>query len=271
MSPGGDPVDEVATARFTALLDLPEPDLPLDEGAFLVAAHAHPEIDVDDWLVRLDELAGRCVGARSAGALAERLFTDEGFAGNTTDYSDPRNSLLDDVIDRRLGIPISLSILMVEVGRRIGVGLHGVGLPGHFVVGIDTEPGWFVDPFHGGTRLDVAGCREVFAALQGPHAPFSAAYLAPTGPRAILLRVLNNLQRSYVERNAADAVWVARLRLRFAELPTGQRREAAALLGSFGRFREAAAELEAIAATLTDDAEAATVIAEARALRAREN
>lgn len=258
-----------ATARFTALLALPEPDLPLDEGSFLVAAHAHPGIDIDDALVRLDEIAERCVAARTAAALAEALFTTEGFSGNADDYADPRNSLLDFVIDRRLGIPISLSILMIEVGRRIGVPLHGVGMPGHFLVGLDDAE-TFVDPFHGGRVLDVEGCREIFTALQGDAAPFSAAYLAPTGTRAILLRLLNNLQQAYLTRNAPDAVWVARLRLRFAELPAGARRQTAALLGSLGRFREAAAELDAIAASL-DATDAQTVAAEAQALRAREN
>jgi regulator of sirC expression with transglutaminase-like and TPR domain len=265
-----DPAWSDATDRFTALLSLPEDDLPLDEGTFLVAAHAHPGLDVDGWLLRLDEIAARHVDARTAGELAAGLFTTDAFAGNTADYSDPRNSLLDDVIDRRLGIPITLSILMIEVGRRTGVALHGVGMPGHFVVGVDAEPDTFVDPFHQGRVLDVDGCRAVFAALQGPDAPFSPAYLAPTGTRAILLRVLNNLQQAYLERNAPDAVWVARLRLRFAELSVAERRRTAALLGSLGRFREAAGALEDLAARL-DESEAATVSAEARALRAREN
>jgi regulator of sirC expression with transglutaminase-like and TPR domain len=258
------------TARFTSLLSLPEADLPLDEAAFLIAAHAHPPLDVDGWLVRIDELAQRCRHARSAATLGESLFVTEGFAGNTEHYTDPRNSLLDDVIDRRLGIPITLSILMVEVGRRIGVPLHGVGMPGHFLVGAGNEPGTFVDPFHGGRVLDEAGCRELFSAVSGTGAPFADAYLAPTGTRAILLRVLNNLQRSYLERGAVDAVWVARLRLRFAELPDRDRRQTAALLGSLGRFGEAAGELDALAAAL-DEPAAAAVAGEARALRAREN
>jgi hypothetical protein len=102
-----DPAWSDATDRFTALLSLPEDDLPLDEGTFLVAAHAHPGLDVDGWLLRLDEIAERHVDARTAGELAAGLFTTDAFAGNTADYSDPRNSLLDDVIDRRLGIPIT--------------------------------------------------------------------------------------------------------------------------------------------------------------------
>jgi regulator of sirC expression with transglutaminase-like and TPR domain len=258
------------TIRFTALLALPEADFPLDEGAFLVAAHAHPGIDVDGWLVRLDEIASRCVARRTPAALAHALFVDEGFAGNVEDYSDPRNSLLDEVVDRRLGIPITLSIVMIEVARRIGLGLHGVGMPGHFLVGVDDDPTAFVDPFHGGRILDVEGCREVFASLHGPEVAFSPTFLAPTGPRAILLRVLNNLQGAYLARSAVEAVWAARLRLRFAELPAGERRQTAALLGSLGRFAEAATALEALAGDL-EGPSAATVTAEARALRAREN
>ena len=252
------------------MLALPEADLPLDEGAFLVAAHAHPGLNLDEWLIRLDEIAGRLVAERSPAALAEALFVTEGFSGNTDEYSDPRNSLLDDVIDRRLGIPISLSILMIEIGRRIGLALHGVGMPGHFLVGSGDDPEVFIDPFSAGRVLDVDGCRDVYAALHGSEAPFSLAYLAPTGPRAILLRVLNNLQRSYLERSSVDAVWVARLRLRFAELPAADRRQTATLLGSLGRFTEAAAALESLVGGL-DGSNAEKVAAEAQALRARDN
>lgn len=259
-----------ATARFTALLTLPEADVPLDEAAFLVAAHAHPGLNLDDWLVRLDEIAGRCVAARAPAQLAEALFVDQGFTGNVEEYTDPRNSLLDDVIDRRLGIPITLSILMVEVGRRIGIPLHGVGMPGHFLVGARDEPAVFVDPFSRGRVLDAVGCRELFATLHGPDAPFSPSYLAATGTRAVLLRVLNNLQRAYLERSSVDAVWVARLRLRFAELPASERRQTATLLGSLGRFTEAAAALETLAENL-DEPAAKVVAAEAVALRARDN
>ncbi len=270
MEPPRDAAWSEPTARFTALLGLAEADLPLDEGAFLVAAHAHPGLNLDEWLVRLDEIAARSVAARAPAALGEALFVTEGFSGNTEDYSDPRNSLLDDVIDRRLGIPITLSILMIEIGRRIGLALHGVGMPGHFLVGVDDEPDVFVDPFHAGRVIDGAGCRAVFAELQGPDASFSPVFLAPTGPRAILLRVLNNLQRSYLQRSSVDAVWVARLRLRFAELPIPERRQAATLLGSLGRFTEAAGALEGIAASL-EGPNAAMVAAEAQALRARDN
>ena len=85
------------------------------------------------------------------------MFVTEGFNGNTTDYGDPRNSYLDDVLDRRLGIPITLSVVMIETARRCGLPAHGVGMPGHFLVGGGAGE-WF-DPFHQGARLDLAGAR----------------------------------------------------------------------------------------------------------------
>jgi regulator of sirC expression with transglutaminase-like and TPR domain len=259
-----------ATERFVALLSVPEPELPLDEAVFLVAAHADPGLDVDGGLTRLDELAGRAHPDRTAEALAARIFGEWGFAGDQRDYSDPRNSLIDQVLDRRRGIPISLSILMIEIGRRLGVGLHGVGMPGHFLVGIDGVRPRFVDAFFGGELLDQDGARQRFVALQGEGVPFTPAFLAPTPNRAIVLRVLNNLERSYAQRRARDAVWAVRLRLAFAELPAPERRRAAALLGSFGAFAEGARVLDEMAAGAPDD-EVAALEAEATALRARAN
>src|SRR5205823_9498396 len=111
---------------------------------------------------QLDELAVRAAGLSGA-ELATLLFVTEGFVGNAADYADPRNSYLDDVLDRRLGIPITLSVVMLEVGRRCGLQLHGVGMPGHFLVG--GGPGEWFDPFHDGARLDLAGCAALF--MQG--------------------------------------------------------------------------------------------------------
>ena len=113
--------------------------------------------------------------------LAGYLFVEQQYSGNDVDYSDPRNSYLDVVLDRRLGIPITLSILMMEVGRRRGVALSGIGMPGHFLVG--GPPGVYYDPFHAGARLDVAGVRGLFAAQRG-DASFDERFLEPVGPRA---------------------------------------------------------------------------------------
>ena len=106
------------TDRFAELLARPEPEIPLDEAALLIAAHAHPDLDLDARLAQLDALAASAAGL-SADELATRLFVTEGFTGNESDYGDPRNSFLDDVLDRHLGIPITLSVVMLEVGRRV--------------------------------------------------------------------------------------------------------------------------------------------------------
>lgn len=258
-----------ATERFAAWLRAPEGEAHLDEGALLVAAHARPGLDVAEWMARLDELAHSVSTAATAPELAHALFVERAFAGNADDYDDPRNSMLPDVLERRLGIPITLSVLMIEVGRRCGLALHGVGMPGHFLVGT-RDPDVFVDPFHAGAVIDAAGCRARFAALHGPAAGWDPRYLEPVGPRAILLRMLNNLERAYGGRRDANGVWVARLRLRFGELPLAERRRTANLLGALGAFAEGAAALDAVEGALEGDA-AAEVAAEATALRARAN
>lgn len=250
------------------MIDLEEDDLALDEAALLIAAHAYPDFDVDSWLYRLDDLAAMCAHDASTRGVVHSLFVDQGFAGNVEAYGDPRNSMLNEVIDRRVGIPITLSVLLIEVARRLGVRLHGVGMPGHFLVGVDEEPGMFVDPFYGGEYLDADGCCVRFEALQGPNAAWSSAYLAPTGTRAILLRMLNNLAQSY--GSGRGAAWVCRLRLGFVELPVAERRRTALVLGSTGAFAEASGVLDTLADSLSGDI-AEEVRAQAVSLRARAN
>jgi len=250
------------TERFADLVRAPEPDLAL--AALLIAAHDHP-VDVAVQLAALDELAHDAPGTPEA--LARHLFVDLDFAGNELDYTDPRNSYLDEVLRRRLGIPITLSVLMLEVGRRRGLTLEGVGMPGHFLVRADD--GAFYDPFHGGLRLDEDGCRLVFEATHGA-VPFSVQYLAPVGSRAILARMLANLVQGSADGDPATAVWATRLRLRIPGLSMVERRAAAALLGRLGRFAEAATALDALAGELEGDA-AQRATRDAAMFRARAN
>jgi regulator of sirC expression with transglutaminase-like and TPR domain len=231
------------TERFTKVVRRAESDIALDEACFLIAAHAHADLDVDARCEQLDVLSAS-LGVGDAGALARALFEDLGFTGNRVDYGDPDNSYLDAVLDRRLGIPITLSVLMIEVGRRLGIAVHGVGMPGHFLVG--TAGGVWYDPFNGGMLLDDAACAERFAEIHG-SAAFRREYLDSVGSLAILDRMLANLQHSLIERDPARAAWPTRLRLRIPGIPPSQRAELAALLGSLGQFSEAAAELDAVA------------------------
>ncbi len=254
------------TERFTELMARPESEIALDEAALLVAAHAHPGLDVDARLAQLDALASRAAGL-SAGELSTLLFVAEGFRGNESDYSDPRNSFLDDVLDRHLGIPITLSVVMLEVGRRCGLQLHGVGMPGHFLVGGGAGE-WF-DPFHDGARLDLAACAELFAQYHS-GTRFRPQFLMPVGPRAILQRVLGNLQHTYMQREPKAVVWVIRLRLRIPGITLSQRGDLAGHLGRLGQFAEAARELDVLAELLPGEGGEQAATAAAR-LRARAN
>lgn len=212
------------TARFAELVARPDDEVPLAEAALVVAAHDHP-VDVDAGLAVLDALAAP-LQPSGVHELARALFVDAGFGGDVGDYHDPRNSFLDEVLRRRIGMPITLSVVMIEVGRRCGVDCVGVGMPGHFLVGGDDG---FVDPFHGGAPLDAAGARRLFERLR-PGAPFLGTYLDPVGSRAILARILANLVTSFASRTPLTAIWALRLRLTIPDLPPAERVESEALL-----------------------------------------
>src|SRR5690606_11848816 len=137
---------------------------PLDEAALLVAAHADPACDVADNLAVLDEIAAAVPEAELV-VLTKVLFGTWGFVGDQVDYYDPRNSYLHEVLDRRRGIPITLSIVLVEVGRRVGVELAGVGTPAHFMVGTTDGDRRWVDAFAGGRILGRAELDAQFARL----------------------------------------------------------------------------------------------------------
>jgi regulator of sirC expression with transglutaminase-like and TPR domain len=257
-----------ATERFAALVRRPPDDVPLDEAALLIAAHAHPDLDIAAPLAELDRIAGSVHGD-TVDEVAAVLFGKAGFTGNTVDYGDPRNSYLDDVLARRLGIPITLSVVMIEVGRRCGVHMYGVGMPGHFLVQPAGEHDVWIDPFHGGRRLDEAGCRELYEQMQ-LQPPFTRALLRAVDTRSILNRMLANLQHTFTRRDPGSLAWVVRLRLRIPDLLPGERRHLAGLLGGVGRFLEAAAELDAVAPDLGDE-DARRVERDAIALRSRAN
>src|SRR4051812_18349697 len=213
-----------ATARFEALVQGPDPAIPLDELTLLVAAHAEPGLDVARWIGELDDIAARCVDASFAGVL--RHVQREGFAGNHGEYYDPRNSYLHAVLERRLGIPITLSIVVIEIARRLGVPIVGVGMPAHFLVrdGIDADS--FADPF-GARLLDRAACEAMFTELQ-PGVTFADDYLAPVGTRAIVARLLANLKGIHLARRDRRALaWVLRLRVTLPGVPLDERRELA--------------------------------------------
>jgi regulator of sirC expression with transglutaminase-like and TPR domain len=243
----------------------------LDEAALLIAAHANPALDVNAGLQRLDRVAGQ-VGTPDTAAVCQTLFGDIGLRGDRLTYDDPRNSYIDQVLARRRGIPISLSLVLIEIGRRCQVRLEGVGMPGHFLVRDPATPGLFIDAFEGGKRLDRSDCERLLQTLTGTRTELTPAMLATTGPRAILARMLANLDRSFERRADTPALsWVCTLRLGIPDLPAGDRVQLAGRLGSLARFHEAAQLLESLAAEQDAGDLRSRLQSDAASLRARLN
>lgn len=203
-----------ARARFAALLA--RDPVPLDEAALAIAEEEYPDLDREDVLVRLDRLGERVrkrarAGSRAATLLAAirtELVEEEGFRGNDEDYYDPRNSFLNDVLERRLGIPISLCVLWMEVARRAGLELRGVGYPGHFLAkyGAPGGPEIFVDAHNGGEMLSVDECVARYRARTGGR-ELDRRYLEAVTTRQILARMLSNLKSIYLDRKDDVRAW----------------------------------------------------------------
>jgi regulator of sirC expression with transglutaminase-like and TPR domain len=185
-----------------------------------IARDAYPGLDIDQYLGKIDSLADRVRGRCAAGTKTRSvlgqinwvLFVEEGFQGNAEDYYDPRNSYLNQVIDRKTGIPITLAILYATIAARVGVDLFGVNLPAHFMLRTDGgDATIFVDPFHAGALLDRRACEQRIAQLVGRAVTLSENQLAPCGPDLVVARMLRNLKLIYLEQhNYAAALPVVR-------------------------------------------------------------
>jgi regulator of sirC expression with transglutaminase-like and TPR domain len=238
-----------AAGKFAQLIQGPEESIALDEAALLVAATIEPDVDVALWLAALDDLADRCAEQSFAGVVHH--LAREGFRGDRTDYYDPRNSYLDAVLERRRGIPITLSIVTIEIGRRLGVPIVGIGMPGHFIVRDGRDDDAFADPFNG-VVLDRAGCAQLLSVVQ-PGVAFDDSFLAPVAERAIVTRLLANLKGIHAAtRDRAALIAVLQLRLAIPGVPMQERRELASALAADGRFLEAATALDELAAIARD-------------------
>jgi len=199
--------------RFAQLVDAANDDFDLAEAALLIAQEEQPELDVAAYLQRLDALAAQVRArvpephtlAATLARLNELLFQEERLSGNATDYYDPRNSFLNEVLDRKIGIPITLSVIYIEVGRRLGINMFGVGFPGHFLVKYSGPDGEVIlDPFHGGVTLTRDQLAQKLREMYGEGNPFLAQIpqlLAPASKREILVRMLRNLKGVYLQKN----------------------------------------------------------------------
>lgn len=214
----------------------------LERLVVLIAAHARPDLDVDRVIDQIDHMASG-VETGDLGSLRRLLFDDLGFIGDTGSYYDAENSYLDSVIRRRTGIPITLSVLTIAVGSRAGVPLAAVGMPGHFLVKVSGVPDLFLDPFSGGSLLDVEGCLQIYRRIHGTEDGFGPHHLRPVGTYQILERMLNNLLAIF--RSGSDPrsqLWVARLRASLPQATVVHRADVASALARGGRF-DAAADL----------------------------
>jgi regulator of sirC expression with transglutaminase-like and TPR domain len=239
------------------LVNRPEGEIPLDEASFVIAAQAEPDLDVAAQIARLDDLAAP-LGRATTEQVCRLVFGSLGFRGDHETYDDPRNSFLNRVLDRQLGIPISLSVLLMEIGRRCGVHLEGVGMPGHFLVRDPDRPDLLIDAFSGGRRLHPDACAQLLQTVVGSEVALQPALLAPVGTRAILARMLANLDQSFRRReNRHGARWATRLRAAIPGLPTVEQIAMAESLAGLGCHEEAASLLEELANRPGESAEAA--------------
>lgn len=220
-----------ARRQFTALVELGQGEFRLAEAALYLAQEEYPEMSVRAYLDRIDAMAETVKAelgleldpVRIVQEINIHLFETLGFQGNREGYYDPRNSFLNDVIDRRLGIPITLSVIYIEVGRLVGLPIAGVGMPGHFIVQYTAQPEPFwIDPFERGTMMTRDACVERLQNLYGEQLPWRDAYLDPISDHDILRRMLNNLKHNYARQNDFHRVLsaVERILLLSPEMPT---------------------------------------------------
>lgn len=199
--------------QFDHMVGVPDEEIDLARAALLIAATEYPGLSVERELFRIDEIAEGIAPRMDddtplyqLNTLSEYLFDELKFAGNHTNYYDPRNSFLNDVIERRVGIPITLSLLYIEVGKRLGVPLLGIGMPGHFIVRHRDESDVFVDPFHGGILLSEDECAQRVKQVTQGALIWDRSYLQPVRSREFIARMLRNLKVIYLQRRNYERV-----------------------------------------------------------------
>lgn len=238
--------------EFASMVGRPEEDLDLGRAALLIAGEEYPDLDVESELTFLDRCAveagqllqGQVALEEQARHLGRYLFVDLGYHGNSADYYNPENSYLNRVLQRRTGIPITLSLIFIEVGRRMGLPLHGVGMPGHFLVGMDRSTAYY-DPFNGGEMLSPSDCRQLAERLFGRRLEWDDRYLAPCTKYEFLFRILNNLKVVYERTSEPEKALAATERMLLVRPDAlSLLKDLAALQQHLQQYRAAIASLE---------------------------
>ena len=198
---------------FVRLVQQPEPAIDLARAALLVAAESDPNVDVDGEMHQLDSWAAELRGRLEPGwnnlqklaRLRAFVFEELGFRGDRMDYYSPSNSLLHQVLKRRRGVPLTLGIVMLELGWRIGIPFEGVGFPGHFLVRLTGEEAdLLLDPFRRGMSVDERDCKQMLLEATNGKLEFEPELLVSVGKRAMLTRLLTNLNGAYLRAGSDD-------------------------------------------------------------------
>lgn len=265
------------------LAHLGDEELPLAECALRIALSEYPSLDPAPWIARLDALAGRvkslatgCSVEALLDALNTVLFVEEGFRGNSGAYYDPRNSYLNEVLERRTGIPITLSVVYLEVAWRLGLALHGVGFPGHFLVGFGSGASHvLIDPFHNGSRMSRDESRALLPAADGGEPLVDERFFSPVTRKQIVLRMLTNLKLIHLQRiDYSRAIGVINRILEVEPAAITEIRDRGLIRLQAGELNGAVRDLEAyleVAHTGADRETAVQALGQARRALARYN
>lgn len=221
---------ERARQAFIAYIAGDDASIDLARAALLIAAEEYPALDIDQYLDRLAGLAQRVrlylenrqqwlaspPATRDAyltvlSAMNAVLFEQERFRGNRIDYHNPQNSFLNRVLERRLGIPLTLSLIYMDVGKRLGLQIAGIGMPFHFMVrcSFDEDGALYIDPYEKGKFLNAEDCRQRLSRIFKNEQDFDPSWLEPLGVRQILIRMLVNLKHTYIHRKDFSRALVA--------------------------------------------------------------
>lgn len=254
---------------FDQLMQLDEDDIRLDCAALQLARDAYPHLDVLGYCQQLDEVARTVADVRPGlsaplryEAMHEVLVGHYGFRGNRENYYNPDNSYLNRVLDCKRGLPITLSLVWIEVARRLKWPAGGVGLPGHFVLRLDDPERFIVaDPYHDGRSLSLDDCQQIVKRHSEGKATFSNELLKPIGTRAILARVLNNLRSVYqAEGNLLRLRDVTQRCFALDRENTGLLYELALIHMRLGNFDQARLLLDGCQAGIDDEDQANLVL-----------
>jgi len=262
--------------RFAELVAGGDDQMNLAEAALLIAAEEYPRMDVELYLDRLEQFAdlARTEAADAQNpleiitALNTTLFERLGFHGNRENYYDPRNSYLNDVIDRRTGIPITLTIVYIDVAKRIGFSIMGVGMPFHFLAKHQSEDGdLFIDTFNSGRLLGPAGCKELIKQMSGGSVELQSSHLEEVTKKQILTRVLSNLLGIYSTSDHRRALSVIDRLLLINPESAMYTRDRGLLLAKVGDGKNAIAELERYIEQMPEAPDAELIREQIRSIR----